>query len=280
MRSVRRSLVCVTASSRRSPTATLVQRLFLLLLLVAAVAPGRGQHDPHHQHNRTGIVHLFEWPHAAVAAECERFLAPAGYAAVQVSPVNENAIVWHESGQRPWWERYQPVSYRLLTRSGDEAQFRAMVARCNAVGVRVYVDVVLNHMAAGGGWVNGTGGGHADVPAREYPAVPFRRRDFHKQCAINNYQDATEVRNCELVGLPDLNQTVAWVRDEQVAFLNGLIADGVAGFRVDAAKHMWPEHLRNVYGRLVDLRADWFGEGARPFIYQEVIDMGGEAVKK
>lgn len=266
----------------RCPAATACAAAALFAVCLSAVATHcAAQHDPHHWPNRTGIVHLFEWPFAAVATECEHFLAAAGYAAVQVSPANENAVVRRPpDGRRPWWERYQPISYRLLTRSGDEAQFRAMVERCNRVGVRTYVDVVLNHMAAGDGAVNGTGGSTADVPDRSYPAVPYRRPDFHAQCSIDNYNDATEVRNCELVGLPDMNQTVAKVRDRQVEFLNALLAIGVAGFRVDAAKHMWPEDLRHVYGRLSDLRADVFGAGARPFIYQEVIDMGGEAVKK
>ena len=36
----------------------------------------------------------------------------------------------------PWWQRYQPVSYKLVSRSGDEQQFADMVSRCNAAGVR------------------------------------------------------------------------------------------------------------------------------------------------
>ena len=52
----------------------------------------------------------------------------------QISPPNENRIV--TSPNRPWWERYQPVSYKLVTRSGNEAQFRDMVQRCNKANVR------------------------------------------------------------------------------------------------------------------------------------------------
>jgi len=64
----------------------------------------------------------------------------------QVSPVSENVVV--ESPMRPWWERYQPISYKLdTTRSGTEAEFQSMVARCNAVNVRIYVDAVINHMS-------------------------------------------------------------------------------------------------------------------------------------
>ena len=35
----------------------------------------------------------------------------------------------------PWYQRYQPVSYKMDSRSGTEAEFRDMVSRCNAVGV-------------------------------------------------------------------------------------------------------------------------------------------------
>lgn len=49
-----------------------------------------------------------------------------------------------------WWDRYQPVSYQINSRGGDENAFRDMVRRCNNVGVRIYVDAVVNHMAAGG----------------------------------------------------------------------------------------------------------------------------------
>ncbi len=36
-------------------------------------------------------------------------------------------------------------------------------------------------------------------------------------------------------------------------YLNDLIDMGVAGFRVDAAKHMWPEDIAAIQDRLHDL---------------------------
>jgi len=47
------------------------------------------------------MVHLFEWKWADIANECETFLAPNGFAGVQVSPPNENLVI----ANRPWWER-------------------------------------------------------------------------------------------------------------------------------------------------------------------------------
>lgn len=61
--------------------------LGLLLPNLAAAAP-------------TTFVHLFEWSWPDVAQECEQFLGPKGYAAVQVSPPNE-----HITGNQ-WWTRY------------------------------------------------------------------------------------------------------------------------------------------------------------------------------
>jgi len=50
----------------------------------------------------------------------------------KVSPPNEHALI----DGRPWWQRYQPVSYKLNSRSGTEAEFISMVKRCNSAGVR------------------------------------------------------------------------------------------------------------------------------------------------
>jgi glycosidase len=53
---------------------------------------------------------------------------------------------------------------------------------------------------------------------------------------INDYNDPNQVRNCWLVGLPDLRTGTAWVRDRIVDYMNDLIGIGVAGFRIDAVK--------------------------------------------
>lgn len=240
---------------------------------------GRDFRNPHFGEGREAIVQLFEWKWSDIALECENFLAVKGFGGVQVSPPNENVIL----ASRPWYERYQPISYLLATRSGDEKSFLDMTRRCNAVGVRIYADVVFNHMAADqqNRTAVGTGGSTAIPDTRDYSAVPYNVTNFHPLCALVDYNDAYQVRNCELVGLHDLNQTVEDTRDKIVDFLNHLIDLGVAGFRVDAAKHQWPNDLSVIYNRLKTLNSSFgFEPNSDPFIYQEVIDMGGEAVSK
>lgn len=246
-----------------------------LLLVAATISCAVAQFDPHYIGGRNGIVHLFEWRWGDIANECETFLGPNGFAGVQVSPPNENVI----ANNRPWWERYQPVSYQLNTRSGSTSEFANMVSRCYQAGVRIYVDAVINHMAAITG--TGTGGSESNSVDRNFPAVPYSNLDFNERCSIEDYNNIYQVRNCELVGLPDLNQGSEYVREQIVRFFDSLVDLGVAGFRVDAAKHMWPGDLQIIYGRVRNLNTAFgFPANARPFFTQEVIDLGGEAISK
>jgi alpha-amylase len=251
----------------------------ILFAFLGLLAFSAAQFDPHFIGKRQGIVHLFEWKWLDIAKECEDFLGPKGYGGVQTSPVNENAVI----ASRPWYERYQPMSFKIQTRSGNESEFAEMVQRCRKAGVRIFVDVVVNHMAAPGpsAPLNGTAGSQADPLARYFPAVPFNRNDFHASCLIQDYSNATQVRNCELSSLPDLDQANSEVRDKIVDFMNHLVDLGVAGFRMDACKHMSPSDLRVIYRRVKSLSTDnGFVRNARPFLFQEVIDMGNEAVKR
>merc|ERR1719315_971358 len=114
--------------------------------------------DSHCRDQKQAIVHLFEWPWDTIAQECEEILGPKGFCGAQVSPPNE-----HIQGDQ-WWTRYQPVSYILGSRSGNRDQFVSMVNRCNAVGVMIIADVVINHMSG-----HGSGARELQAPASMVP---------------------------------------------------------------------------------------------------------------
>ena len=79
-----------------------------------------------------------------------------------------------------------------------------------------------------------------------------------------------QVRNCRLVSLLDLKLSSGYVRGKIISYLNTLVNIGVAGFRVDAAKHMWPADLQLIYDNINDLStAAGFAPCTRPFIYNE-----------
>ena len=205
--------------------------------------------------DRTVFVHLFEWSWPSIAEECETFLGPRGFSAVQVSPPQEYPDGF--AGD-PWYDRYQAVSYDIVGRSGDEAAFADMVERCADVGVEIYVDAIVNHMAAP---ASGTGVAGTEFTKYEYPGL-YGEDNFHGcHHDIMDWGNRIEVQVCELFGLSDLDTSQPYVQQQVAGFLAHLMDLGVTGFRIDAAKHVWSEELQSI----VDLA------GGDPHIYQEVI---------
>jgi alpha-amylase len=216
------------------------------------------------------FVHLFEWKWTDIATECETVLGPAGFAAVQVSPPEEHSI----TPSHDWSERYQPVSYSIAkSRSGTGAEFIDMVQRCQAVGVGIYVDAVINHMTnfpSPGIGSNGT-----PYSKYEYPGL-YSQADFHPTCTVTNYQSAANVQDCELLSLPDLNTGLPSVRQKIADYLIMLAGLGVAGFRIDAAKHIQQVELDHIISRVNLTLA---GEGRPlPYFFLEVVGGAGEAL--
>jgi alpha-amylase len=247
------------------PFRRIVLPAFLALLAIIAVQFSSPTLQAQTSPPIAPFVHLFEWKWNDIAQECETFLAPNDYGAVQISPPNEHAVI--AQANYPWWQRYQPVSYTIKSRSGDRTEFAAMVARCHAVGVKVYADAVINHMAA---LSSGVGSAGTSFTRYNYPEL-YEPKDFHTcRRGINNYRNHDEVTDCELVGLPDLDTRTNRVRKKIAAYLTDLVNLGVDGFRIDAAKHIKAQDLAAILHRV----------HSKPFIYQEVIDPGTEAVRK
>ncbi len=241
------------------------------------VPPGRPTLAPAYRasgHAAAGdvFVHLFEWTWPDIATECETVLGPAGFKAVQVSPPSEHSI----TPSKDWSERYQTVSYSLgRSRSGTQAQFVDMVDRCAAAGVGIYVDAVINHMTnfpSPGVGSNGTA-----YTKYSYPGL-YQPSDFHVPCALDNYNSAANVQDCELFSLPDLDTGSPTVRQRIADYLIALARLGVAGFRVDAAKHIQQVELDDIFDRVnatmtAELRP-------LPYVFLEVSGGSGEALSE
>jgi len=182
---------------------------------------------------------MFEWNWVSLAKECTTNLGPAGYDWIEVSPPQEH-IVGSE-----WWIHYQPTSYKIESKLGTRAEFAAMVEICGRAGVSIIADAVINHMAASStdGWA-GTKHGKYD-----YPGL-YTEADFHKcksaSGGIDDWGNVTEVQECELLGLSDLNTSSPSVQAKIVAYLKDLRSLGVKGFRVDAAKHIASADLKQI----------------------------------
>ena len=217
------------------------------------------------------FVHLFEWPWPDIANECEQVLGPAGVKAVQVSPPEEHSI----TPSHDWSERYQPVRYSIArSRSGDSAQFVDMVNRCKAQGVGIYVDAVINHMTNFPSPSTGSNG--SPYSKFSYPGL-YDSTDFHwPECTVTDYSNAANVQDCELLSLPDLNTEKASVRDTIAGYLLKLARLGVAGFRIDAAKHIQQVSLNDIFA-IVDSTLTAEGRPI-PYYFLEISAGAGEAL--
>lgn len=203
------------------------------------------------------------WPWDSIAAECE-FLGASGIDWVLISPPQE-----HITGAA-WWTVYQPVSYKIESRFGSREQFANMVSVCGDHGVDVIADAVINHMTA---QASGKGYAGTEFTKYEYEGL-YTRDDFHNcnltpDDSIQSYKDLAQVQTCELLGLSDLNQKLDNVQAQILTYLNDLLSLGVAGFRIDAAKHMAASDLKVI--------VDQLPEGTR--VIHEVIRGGGEPVQ-
>jgi alpha-amylase len=184
-------------------------------------------------------VQMFEWTWNSLAKECTTNLGPAGYDWVEVSPPQE-----HIAGDQ-WWIHYQPVSYKIESKLGTRAEFANMVDTCDKAGVSIIADAVINHMSSG----SGVGWAGSKYGKYDYPGI-YSDADFH-HCSsatgeIEDWNDLTEVQECELLGLADLNTSSVKVQGKIIDYLKDLRSLGVKGFRIDAAKHIAVSDLKQI----------------------------------
>jgi alpha-amylase len=263
----------VTGTAQAAPVAPVLAPPVVGTTATTATAPTNAAKAKGKVQEPGVTASLWEWSWPSIQAECPQ-LHDDGYDGVQVAPPQDSVKRTSTGGGsdaylHPWWEVYQAVDYGLTSRMGDEEQFKAMVKACRKAGVKVYVDAVINHTTGQG---SESYGGKKYQPYT-YPDAGYVPDDFHytvgacpsKNGGITDFNNRSEVWNCNLVGLEDLRTETPKVRDTLVDYLNTLIGYGVSGFRVDAAKHMPQADLDAIYGDL-----DKTKDGKRPYWALEV----------
>ncbi|MEM6830154.1 MAG: alpha-amylase family protein [Bacteroidota bacterium] len=171
------------------------------------------------------MLHAHTWPFSSVE-QAMADIAGAGFNSVQVSPVNKT------KDSAPWWILYQPCDLNIGNSVlGTEAEFRSMCATARNYGVKIIVDVVLNHVGNNGN--DGQWADELDPALRNSSYFRFNGRTI-------NYQNRYELTQKDLgnPGLPDWNTQNGTVQQLHIDFLNKCIDAGAGGFRFDAAKHI------------------------------------------
>jgi alpha-amylase len=237
----------------------------LAFLALAAIAAPAAQAD--------AILHAFNWRYADVQARADQ-IRDAGYRIVLVSPA-------YKSEGSAWWARYQPQDFRLIHNPlGDTDAFRNMVNALQQRGIRVYADIVMNHMANEAfkrSDLNYPGSAVLSTYASNtayYNGIRLfgdlrynvlSGNDFGPARCIVDYNNVWEVQNYRLcggggdAGLPDLVGN-SWVVAQQQQYLQALKNLGVKGFRIDAAKHMPASFINAVLTPTIKSGMHVFGE--------------------
>ena len=185
------------------------------------------------------ILHCFDWSLATIKANLHK-IAAAGFNAIQTSPLqpakdyNPNKSDKNEF----WWRYYQPVGLCVgnntnsvfFSTNDGHAELQELTAAAAEQGIRIIVDVVVNHLGDG----SGNGGLHPSVGTYENWIYNNTGSSLH------NWSGSDALGKIVLGNITgkDLNTGNTKVQERVRDFLKSLIDDGVTGFRFDAAKHI------------------------------------------
>lgn len=201
------------------------------------------------------ILHAFDWPYREISTNAAR-IAEIGYGAVLIPPP-----LYSDPNGPEWWQRYQPKDYRLLrSHLGRKAGLRNMIKALHRNGVKVYCDIVFNHMANENrpDRLNFPGAAELDIYKRERSKFArdrlygnldnglFSPWDFHTSGNIQDWMCEHQSEEFSLSGLPDLEMN-DWVIEQQRTCLRALNNLGFDGYRVDAVKHLPEEQIARVF---------------------------------
>ena len=279
-------------SVRRIAAAALGLALSLAGLSAQSVAFGND--DPTNPAATDVTMIAFQQSWKTIGDECTKTYGPEGVKYVQISPPQESV-----QGTQ-WWTVYQPVSYKLDSRFGTEDEFKTMISQCDAAGVQIVADMVLNHTTGHDvSWVddqygvagteyNGSYGRYPGIGIYQYeesgnnhqyglPSGDFHTCKSNVSDNISDYTNADEVWNCRLSTMWDINTGSDRVQNIQAEYLAHLWEDGVRGFRIDSAKHMDPNDIASIKRKFMT-KAGITDEQSFPWS-QEVIYHNGESEK-
>jgi len=156
------------------------------------------------------------------------YISNMGFDAIWISPIVANT----PNGYHGYWAQniYETNPY---FGSGDDLHY--FIEQAHARDIWVMLDVVGNHM------------GPVDIDE----LYPFNQSsDYHacvsecdKYCSIENYQCfQTEIYDCKLAGLPDLNQTQSSVRSRLLSWIAEVVREyDFDGLRIDTVPEVDPQ---------------------------------------
>ncbi len=222
----------------------------------------------------SSILVMLGWRWKDITREAV-FLSRHGFDAIKISPPQEFVV----RPGAPWWAVYQPVSYQLSNYYGTVEDFIEMIDFCHSYNLKIYVDLVINHMgefkpeAAVNQGTNGTEFSLYHYGPLNEDHDYFEYDDFYHYCAGSNkhiqnedyssFEGIWRLEHYDFLNLPKLNLTKPHVQQVIRKYVQQLLSFGVDGFRIDAAKHLNIRAVETIFEGLYT--RDYY----QPYLYQE-----------
>lgn len=178
------------------------------------------------------ILHAWSWSFNTIKEHLQE-IKDAGYTSIQTSPINECKIgedggmkLFGENNDGKWYYHYQPTDYVIGNyQLGTLEEFTEMCSQAKELGLKIIVDVPLNHVSS-------------DVTVVSENIMNLCDEPFHNRGEISSYASRKQTTQNDLLGLKDLNTQLPEIQQYELAYLKSCIEAGASGFRFDAAKHI------------------------------------------
>lgn len=203
---------------------------------------GAGEYDP----ADLGFYHGGDW---AGLTDRLGYIADLGVTAIWLSPVSAQEPLSRDGNEASYHGYFTRDFATPNEHFGDTAELQTLIDTAHGLGLKMILDVVPNHTAD---YLAGTSTTYS--PTTYAPAAPLNSSSyFHHagDCLFNGTESQTQIENCDLGGLDDLDQSNAAVS----TFLMDTYADwvgmGFDGIRVDAARSVpkpWLEDFETTMG--------------------------------
>ncbi|MBQ7504899.1 MAG: hypothetical protein IJT79_06255 [Ruminococcus sp.] len=200
------------------------------------------------------VLKAWNWPISVIEDNLDE-IADAGFTVIETSAVN--GIVGSGNSVTDWYQFYQPTNYSIGNKIGTEAEFKTLCSNANAKGIKIIVDVVLNHTTD------------------QTSMVDSSLQHWHSSTNTlqgDDYNDRYKVTQWRQSGMPDLDTSRSDIQSAANTFLKRMISDGASGFRFDAAKHIeLPSQYDGSYGCASDYWPNALNGVNATFMYGEVL---------
>lgn len=141
----------------------------------------------------------------------------------------------------PTYHKYDVRDYKAVDSAyGTMKDFEDLIAGCNQRGIRVIIDLVVNHTSTRHAWFQSAQSGNAVYQAYYNISNVKHSNVWYALGSTGKYYEAVFWDQ-----MPDLNWDNQAVRNEFESIIDFWLDKGVAGFRLDAVKHIYENNTSN-----------------------------------